>query len=178
MGNTPSKLHDDYRFSEGRRCLGWRPPLWKSIQDALSDRFTMSELCARYGVSRRVGYKRLVRYEEEGRRGLSDRSRAPHDCPHPDRRRACGPHLFALTAAPLWGACSTSCSISQTRWLITTSVWRDRRRDLVHLLQRRTYCHPGRARLHHPWVTESATMLLDTCVTYVTGCSGELTLAR
>ena len=25
------------------------------IQDALSDRFTMSELCARYGVSRRIG---------------------------------------------------------------------------------------------------------------------------
>ena len=26
------------------------------IGDALSDRFTMSELCARYGISRRVGY--------------------------------------------------------------------------------------------------------------------------
>lgn len=52
------------------------------IQDALSDRFTMSELCARYGVSRRVGYKWLARYEEEGRRGLSDRSRASHHCPH------------------------------------------------------------------------------------------------
>ena len=52
------------------------------IQDALSDRFTMSELCARYGVSRRIGYKWLARYEEEGRRGLKDRSRAPHHCPH------------------------------------------------------------------------------------------------
>lgn len=52
------------------------------IQDALSDRFTMSALCARYGVSRRLGYKWLARYEEEGRRGLGDRSRAPHHCPH------------------------------------------------------------------------------------------------
>ncbi len=25
------------------------------VRDAASDRFTMSELCARYGVSRRVG---------------------------------------------------------------------------------------------------------------------------
>ena len=41
--------------------------------NALSDRLTMSELCARYGVSRRVGYKWLARYEEEGRRGLRDR---------------------------------------------------------------------------------------------------------
>ena len=52
------------------------------IGDALSDRFTMSELCARYGISRRVGYKWLARYEEEGRRGLRDRSRVPHHCPH------------------------------------------------------------------------------------------------
>ena len=26
------------------------------VRDALSERYTMSELCARYGVSRRVGY--------------------------------------------------------------------------------------------------------------------------
>ncbi len=52
------------------------------IADALSDRFTMSGLCARYGISRRVGYKWLARYEEEGRRGLRDRSRAPRHCPH------------------------------------------------------------------------------------------------
>ena len=52
------------------------------IEDALSDRFTMSELCARYGVSRRIGYKWIERYHEEGRRGLHDRSRKPHRCPH------------------------------------------------------------------------------------------------
>jgi transposase-like protein len=50
------------------------------VRDALSDRFTMSELCARYGVSRRVGYKWLARYDTDGRRGLVDRSRAPHHC--------------------------------------------------------------------------------------------------
>ncbi len=52
------------------------------IADAQSDRFTKSELCARYGVSRRIGYKWIERYAEEGRRGLQDRSRAPHHCPH------------------------------------------------------------------------------------------------
>jgi len=31
------------------------------IEDALSDRFTMSELCARYGLSRRIGYKPSAR---------------------------------------------------------------------------------------------------------------------
>lgn len=52
------------------------------IQDARSDRSTMAELCARYGICRRVGYKCLARFEEEGRRGLVDRSRAPHHCSH------------------------------------------------------------------------------------------------
>jgi transposase len=43
---------------------------------------TRAELCARYGISRKTGYKWLARYHEEGRRGLTDRSHAPHHCPH------------------------------------------------------------------------------------------------
>ena len=39
------------------------------VQDALSDRFTMAEVCARYGVSRKTGYKWTARYAEEGRAG-------------------------------------------------------------------------------------------------------------
>jgi putative transposase len=52
------------------------------VRDALSDRFTLSKRCARYGVSRRIGEKRLARYEAQGRPGLQDRNRAPHQYPH------------------------------------------------------------------------------------------------
>ena len=38
------------------------------VQDALSQRWKMAELCARYGISCRIGYKWLARYAEEGRR--------------------------------------------------------------------------------------------------------------
>jgi transposase InsO family protein len=41
-----------------------------------------SEVCARYGISRRVGYKWLRRLESEGLEGLADRSHAPLNCPH------------------------------------------------------------------------------------------------
>ena len=44
--------------------------------------YTMTELCERYGISRKTGYKWRERFEEEGRQGLQDRSRAPHHCPH------------------------------------------------------------------------------------------------
>lgn len=39
--------------------------------------WSIAELCRRYGISRRVGYKWLGRYEREGIQGLEDRSRAP-----------------------------------------------------------------------------------------------------
>jgi transposase InsO family protein len=37
----------------------------------------MAELCRRYGVSRRCGYKWRARYQQHGLEGLRDRSRAP-----------------------------------------------------------------------------------------------------
>src|ERR1700674_3094250 len=39
--------------------------------------YTMAELSARYGISRKTGYKWLDRFDEGGRDGLGDRSRAP-----------------------------------------------------------------------------------------------------
>lgn len=65
--------------------------------------YTMRELCARYGISRANGYKWVDRFGNEGRRGLVDRSRAPHTCPHriPDAVQA---ELLALKRAhPTWG---------------------------------------------------------------------------
>ena len=46
------------------------------VLEALEGWTSMSELCARYGVSRRVGYKWLARYREGGLGALEDRSRA------------------------------------------------------------------------------------------------------
>jgi len=43
---------------------------------------SMAELCRRYGISRKTGYKWLERFEDESFEGLRDRSHAPHDCPH------------------------------------------------------------------------------------------------
>lgn len=52
------------------------------MADYLKKEWCMAELCRRYGISRRVGYKWLARYEIEGIEGLHDRSRAPLSHPH------------------------------------------------------------------------------------------------
>lgn len=69
-----------------------------------SGAFTMSELCARYGVSRPTGYKWLERYAEEGLLGLRDRSRAAHHCPHRMSPQMQAQLLAQRTARPHFGA--------------------------------------------------------------------------
>lgn len=51
------------------------------VKDVESGHWTMSELCVRYGVSRKTGYKWVDRYEVIGPRGLEDRSHRPRVCP-------------------------------------------------------------------------------------------------
>src|SRR5215470_4885988 len=52
------------------------------VTDWERDLYSVVELCERYGISRKTGYKWLARYEGEGVDGLRERSRAPRQCPH------------------------------------------------------------------------------------------------
>src|SRR5258705_11344926 len=73
------------------------------VTDRERDLYSMVELCERYGVSRKTGYKWIARYEREGPAGLGERSRAPHHCPH----RIAADVAAALCAGrrqhPSWG---------------------------------------------------------------------------
>lgn len=51
------------------------------IADHLRDPGTFTDLCDRYGISRKTGYKWVVRYHELGIEGLQDQSRKPHHHP-------------------------------------------------------------------------------------------------
>ncbi|MGH7288699.1 MAG: helix-turn-helix domain-containing protein [Myxococcota bacterium] len=64
----------------------------------------MSELCDRYGISRKTGYKLVHRVEVKGAEGLEDRSRAPHSCPHRTPRELEEIVLAAKQAHPSWRA--------------------------------------------------------------------------
>lgn len=64
---------------------------WKEVQpmdqkllfiaDHLREVTSFSDLCHRYGISRKTGYKWVARYEELGIEGLHDQSRRPHEHP-------------------------------------------------------------------------------------------------
>ena len=63
--------------------MPWRTTNLMSLRQefvtmALQAGVSMSELCRRFEISRKTGYKWLRRYHAEDLRGLADRSRRPH----------------------------------------------------------------------------------------------------
>jgi putative transposase len=60
-------------------------------------------VCRRFGVSRRIGYKWLGRYREEGVAGLADRSRAPIHHPQEVSAEIALRCLAVRRAHPTWG---------------------------------------------------------------------------
>ena len=53
----------------------------KFVTLANSGRFTVTELCLEYGISRKCGHKWLVRHAQGGAAAMADGSRAPHSVP-------------------------------------------------------------------------------------------------
>jgi putative transposase len=56
------------------------------VEQWLAQECTMTELCARHGISRQAGYQTLARYRQLGWEGLQERSRAPQR--HPNQTAA------------------------------------------------------------------------------------------
>jgi transposase InsO family protein len=52
------------------------------VEEWLSENWTMTELCARHGISRQAGYNTLERYEQAGWEGLAEQSRAARQHPN------------------------------------------------------------------------------------------------
>ncbi|MGD8315838.1 MAG: helix-turn-helix domain-containing protein, partial [Syntrophobacterales bacterium] len=64
---------------------------------------SFSELCRRFDISRKTGYKWLKRYRKQGKAGLRDRSRRPQTIAH----RICAvteERIISLRKKTGWGA--------------------------------------------------------------------------
>lgn len=74
------------------------------IMEARGGFFSFSEVCDRFGISRKNGYKWLKRYEREGVVGLEDRSHRPHTCPHATPTYVLEAAFELREHKPRWGA--------------------------------------------------------------------------
>jgi putative transposase len=74
------------------------------ISEYLSDLFSMTELAAQYGISRKTAYKWVTRYEAAGPGALADRSRRPHEHPAATAPALIAALLRARARHPSWGA--------------------------------------------------------------------------
>jgi putative transposase len=73
------------------------------VDEAHRGLFSMTDLCARYGISRKTGYKWLDRYDAQGRDGLQDRSHAPQACPHKIAEEVARAICEGRRTHPSWG---------------------------------------------------------------------------
>ena len=64
---------------------------------------TVAELCRRFGISRKTGYKLIDRYEAYGEGGLLDLSRAPHHHPNATPTQVAERIVEAKRKRPTWG---------------------------------------------------------------------------
>ncbi len=119
------------------------------LRDRAMAVYSVTELCARYGISRKTGYKWLARFLEDGRGGLRDRSRAPHRCPHRIAAATAALICAARQAHPTWGPGKLVDWLAArhpdfVRPAISTAGDLLARRGLVKKRRRRRrYAHPG-----------------------------------
>lgn len=76
----------------------------KFVAAALTGRTSMTELCLKFGISRKTGYQLLDRYERDGPDALHDRSRAPRLHPNQTTPEMEAAILRVRKAHPTWGS--------------------------------------------------------------------------
>lgn len=76
---------------------------FKLVREHEEDEGSFAELCRRYGVSRKTGYKWLERYQRGGLEGLQDQSRAPDHHPNEVAKEVADGVLDLRRKHPHWG---------------------------------------------------------------------------
>ena len=122
----------------------------KFIADYLRECFSISELCQRYGVARKTGYKLIDRYLRYGPLRLEERSRKPQHSPNQTEREIVAALLEVRHRHPSWGAKKLLRIVSRRypRWSLpgrsTVCDILSRHGMVTKKRQRRCIGHPGK----------------------------------
>ena len=129
-----------------------RSPMDERVQflsDYQRQLWTMTELCDRYGVSRKTGYKWLTRYKTDGAAGLAPRSSQPHASPQTTAPAVVAAIIALRKRYPRWGGKKIVAVLAEreSTWTLpATSTANDilKRAGLVApRRRRRPVAHPG-----------------------------------
>jgi len=99
----------------------------KFIAERLKKEISMTDLCCKYGVSRKTGYKWFDRYLSEGLRGLEDRPRTPHHYRNEIPQKTIDMILDIRRNHPTWGPVKLLHKLKQKysrqkKWPVASSV--------------------------------------------------------
>lgn len=106
----------------------------------------LAELCRRFGISRKVGYKWLKRYSQEGIVGLEDRSRRPQKSPSRTRGEVEEAVLGIRRVHTAWGGRKIKARLQRLGWTGVPSP-----STITEILRRHSCLNPGESEKHQPW---------------------------
>jgi transposase InsO family protein len=120
----------------------------KLLQDG---RYTMTELCDRFGIARSNGYKWVDRYLEAGLDGLKDRRRGPRDSPLKTPQELEALILAERDQHPTWGPRKLLAVLARDMpdveaWPAASTVYDILKRNgrIQSIRRRRKHEHPGK----------------------------------
>lgn len=105
MGDT---LREDGTKSITRDVLPWKQTSLESEQISFVRRWqaggvSFVDLCRQFGISRKTGHKRILRFETCGWEGVGDRIRVPRSHPNSTPHAVTERLIAARHAHPTWG---------------------------------------------------------------------------
>ncbi|MEE8521970.1 MAG: IS481 family transposase [Gemmatimonadota bacterium] len=122
------------------------------LVDLRTGLWSMSELCASYGISRKTGYKWAARFRVEGVAGLADWSRRPRQSPNATAPEVVEALVAARRRHPRWGAKKLlpllAAEFPERHWpsLSTANRILERQGLLRRRRRRHRHPHPGHSR--------------------------------
>jgi transposase InsO family protein len=139
------------------------------IGEYLSGLFSMTELAAQYGISRKTGYKWVERYEAARPGALHERSRRPHGHPATTAPDLVDALLRVRRRHPRWGAKKLLATVRRQE---PTAAWPSRS-TVCDLLRRHGVVVPSRRRRAVPHGTHRLAPLTRPNGTWTTDFKGE-----
>ncbi len=106
----------------------------------------LAELCRRFGISRKVGYKWLKRYSQEGIVGLEDRSRRPQKSPSRTPAELEQAVLAIRKVHTAWGGRKIKARLQRMGWTGVPSP-----STITEILRRYSCLNPEESEKHQAW---------------------------